>query len=281
MTPSRSWCAALTVFALLLGLLILPATRAQEKPAPIRALLVIGGCCHDYAKQKDLLPRGISERTNVKWTIAYDPDTGRGHKNPIYDNPDWAKGFDVIVHDECSSDVTDPAVINRILEPHRHGLPGVVIHCGMHSYRGEGYPKMTAWYEFTGLMTNAHKAQLPITVAYVDPANPITKDLSDWTTIKEELYNNVTGKLLDTAQPLARGKQTLLNKKGKATGTDDFVVAWTNRYMGKTRVFGTTLGHNNETVSDPRYLDLVTRGMLWAVDKLDTAHLRPASKALP
>ena len=25
------------------------------------------------------------------------------HKNPVYDNPDWAKGFDVIVHDECSS----------------------------------------------------------------------------------------------------------------------------------------------------------------------------------
>ena len=36
------------------------------------------------------------------------------------------------------------------------------------------------------------------------------------------------------------------------------------------RVFSTTVGHNDETVSDPRYLDLVTRGVLWA-----TRHLNP------
>jgi type 1 glutamine amidotransferase len=264
--------------ALLLGLTS-PMT-AQDKPAPIRALLVVGGCCHDYAKQKDLLTKGISERADVRWTIAYDPDTGQTHMNPVYGSPDWAKGFDVVVHDECTSGVKDPEVINRILEPHRQGLPAVVVHCGMHSYRGEGYPGMTKWYEFTGLQTNAHKAQIPISVAYVDPANPITKDLSDWTTIKEELYNNVGSKLLPTAQPLARGKQIIRPKNGKQT-TDDFVVAWTNKYMGKARVFGTTLGHNNETVADPRYLDLVTRGLLWAVDKLDSAHVRPPARALP
>ena len=33
--------------------------------------------------------------------------------------------------------------------------------------------------------------------------------------------------------------------------------------------FSTTLGHNNETVADDRYLDLVARGVLWAVDKID------------
>jgi type 1 glutamine amidotransferase len=88
------------------------------------------------------------------------------------------------------------------------------------------------------------------------------------------LYNNAAGKLLDTSHALARGKQTV---KGK---TQDNIVVWTNLYNGKTRVFGTTLGHNNQTVEDPRYLDLVTRGLLWSVDKLDAAHLKPA-KATP
>ena len=38
------------------------------------------------------------------------------------------------------------------------------------------------------------------------------------------------------------------------------VVAWTNEYgEKKTKVFGTTLGHNTETCKDDRYLDLVTR----------------------
>jgi type 1 glutamine amidotransferase len=52
-------------------------------------------------------------------------------------------------------------------------------------------------------------------------------------------------------------------------------VTWVNQY-GKTRVFCTTLGHNTATVADPRYLQLVTRGMLWACDKLDDRHLKPA-----
>ena len=41
-------------------------------------------------------------------------------------------------------------------------------------------------------------------------------------------------------------------------GSADAAVVWTNIYNGKTRVFGTTLGHNNQTVADPRFLDLVT-----------------------
>jgi type 1 glutamine amidotransferase len=257
-----------------------PAARAEEQPKPIRALLVIGGCCHDYAKQKDLLTRGISARANVQWVIAYDPDKGTKHKNPVYDNADWARNFDVIVHDECCSDVTDLDFIDRVLKPHRDGLPAVVLHCGIHSYRSAGYPKaVTPWFEFTGLPSTGHGPQQPIAITFLDKESPITQGLQDWTTVDEELYNNFIGKLLDTAHPLARGKQTIKDKQGKES-TADAIVVWTNTYKGKTRVFATTLGHNNATVADGRYLDLVTRGLLWSVGKLDDAHLKPAAKVL-
>lgn len=237
---------------------------AQDQPKPIRALLVIGGCCHDYEKQKDILTKGISARARVEWTISYDPDKGTKHLNPVYAKADWAKNFDVIVHDECCSDVTDLELIDRILEPHRQGLPGVVLHCGMHCYRSKGYPNaVTPWFEFTGLATTGHGPQQPIGVSFTDKESPITKGLEDWKTVNEELYNNFTGKLLDTAHPLARGVQ----------GKSDCVVVWTNTYRSKTRVFATTLGHNNATVGDARYLDLVTRGLLWAVDKLNEKYL--------
>jgi len=114
----------LLIASLLMTMSLHNFARAQEKPAakPIRALLVIGGCCHDYAKQKDILTKGISERANVEWTIAYDPDKTTRHKNPVYDNADWAKNFDIIVHDECTADVADLDVINKtILQPHRDG----------------------------------------------------------------------------------------------------------------------------------------------------------------
>jgi type 1 glutamine amidotransferase len=271
---SRTSVAVLMAAA---AIVLTTGIRAEDPPKPIRALLVIGGCCHDYAKQKDILTQGISARAHVQWTVAYDPDKTTKHLNPVYETANWAKNFDVVVHDECCSDVKDLELVNRILEPHRQGLPAVVLHCGMHCYRTAGYPAITPWFEFTGLLTTGHDKQEPIAIRYVDKNSPITKGLADWTTEKEELYNNITGKLLETAHPLARGKQTVKTKDGKER-TDDCIVTWTNLYKGKTKVFATTLGHNNATVADARYLDLVTRGLLWSVNKLDDAHLKPAKK---
>jgi putative heme-binding domain-containing protein len=136
---------------------------------------------------------------------------------------------------------------------------------------------MTPWFEFTGLQTTGHRAQKPISITFIDKANEITKGLEDWTTIPEELYNNIAGHVLPTAQPLARGKQSYKEKDGKENNFDD-VCVWTNLYNGKAKVFGTTLGHNNDTCKDPRYLQLVTRGLLWSVGKLDDAHMKPAKK---
>jgi putative membrane-bound dehydrogenase-like protein len=59
--------------------------------------------------------------------------------------------------------------------------------------------------------------------------------------------------------------------KGKAV---DAIVAWTNEKAG-ARSFSTTIGHNTDTVADARYLDLITRGLLWACDKLTPDYLTP------
>lgn len=255
-----------------------PAVAQDDKP--IRALLVIGGCCHDYEKQKDIITKGISARANVSWVIAYDPDKGTKHLNPIYEKSDWYRGFDVVVHDECCAEVNDPTIVDRVLAPHKEGLPGVVLHCGMHSYRTDGWnkEKVTPWFAFTGLATTVHGPQAPIEITF-GKESPITKGMTGWKTVNEELYNNIGGKLVETAEPLARGKQ-ITKARGGAEKTDDFAVAWTNTYNKKTRVFATTLGHNNATVADDKYLDLVTRGLLWSVNKLDEKHLKPAKHVL-
>ena len=244
-----------------------------EETKPLRVLLVAGGCCHDYAKQKEILKKGIEARVNSSVTVVYDATKGTKPQFEIYKNPDWYKNFDVVVHDECAADVTDAAYVGNIINAHREGLPAVNLHCAMHSYRWGNFKQAVKvgdenahWYEMIGLQSNGHGPQQPITVAYTDKDSPIVKGFAEWTTVNEELYNNVQ---VLTGKALATGTQKYKDKKsGKETSATTIVV-WTNEFgPKKTRIFSTTIGHNNATVEDARYLDLVARGLLWSVGKL-------------
>ena len=248
------------------------AFTADDAPQPLRVLLITGGCCHDYAKQKDILKDGLEARANIIVTQIHTDDKSTKPPLAILGNPDYAKGYDLVIHDECAADISDPEIIKGVLAPHRAGIPGVNLHCAMHCYRFGNFGKPVAagadnsqWYEYLGLQSSGHGPQLPIAISFTDKTHPISKALGDWTTINEEHYNNI--QVYPTATPLAHGKQTIKGRDG-AEKENDFVVAWANDYKG-TRVFSTTIGHNNATVGDDRYLDLVTRGVLWATKKSD------------
>ena len=238
-------------------------------PAPIRVLLITGGCCRDYARQKDILKKGLETRANIVVEQAHSADGSTRPPLPILNHPDYAKGFDVIVHDECGADISDEATVRDVLKPHLDGTPGVNLHCAMHSYR-IGDPNQPAkagtphglWFEYLGIQSSGHGPQEPISIHFVEAKSPITTGLTDWRTIPEEHYNNV--QVFPGTHALAHGLQSIKGRGGNQR-TNDFIVVWTNEYgPKKTRVFSTTIGHNNETVADPRYLDLVTRGVLWA-----------------
>lgn len=258
------------------------ATLAQAESAkPLRILLVTGGCCHDYKQQHLILAEGLSSRANVEFTQAFNPDTTTKATFDLYKNKDWAKDFDVVIHDECSADVTDPEYVGNIIAAHTAGLPAVNLHCAMHSYRWGNYKDPVTpgadnshWYEMIGLQSNAHGPKEPIAITFVDTESPIVKGFQGWTTINEELYNNIS---FLGAHALAKGKQTQTDKKTGTSKEVETVVAWTNEFgPKKTRIFSTTIGHMNETVQDARYLDMVARGLLWATGHL-TADGKPAA----
>ena len=240
---------------------------SAAEPRPLRALLVCGGCCHDYPVQKDVLKRGIEARARVIVDTVQQGGVSKESQIPLYANRDWAKGYDVVIHDECFGAVADTNWISQILAPHRAGLPGVNLHCAVHSYRAA---PGDLWQEYLGLRSLKHGKATPILIRTVEKQHPIIRGLGwqDWLTGNEELYNNVN--VFPSATVLQRGVQ----------GDDDCAITWVNRY-GSTRVFSTSLGHFNETVSDERYLDLVTRGVLWACDRLDAQHLSPMSPSPP
>ncbi len=226
--------------------------------------MITGGCCHDYTNQKKILAEGISKRANVEWTIVQQGGNKTDSMIPFYENDDWAKGYDIVVHNECFANAADPAWTARVLRPHREGTPAVVIHCTMHCYRD----KTDEWFKFLGVTSRGHGAQYAYEVVNVDKDHPAMAQFGDsWTTPKGELY--LIEKVWPSAHPLGQAK----SQDGK-----DQVCIWTNMYSDKTRVFGTTIGHHNETMSEEKYLDFLTRGLLWACDKLNDDYLTPAKE---
>jgi type 1 glutamine amidotransferase len=231
---------------------------ARGEMKPLRALMITGGCCHDYEHQKKILSEGISARANVVWTIIHEGDSdAKEHKFSIYEKPDWAKDFDVVLHNECSGQVTNAAWVEHIAKAHAEGVPAVVIHCSIHSYR---FSTTDEWRKLLGISSFRHQARRPFKVVTVKPEHPVMAGFpTPWQDDPDELYE--VKKVWPGCAPLAEALTP-------GDEQDRHPVIWVNTY-GKARVFGTTLGHGNETMKRPEYLDLVARGLLWACDKLD------------
>ncbi|CAN5299694.1 ThuA domain-containing protein [soil metagenome] len=229
----------------------LPTFAADQKPDTLKALLVTGGCCHDYDFQSKALIAGVDEHAKIDWTTVNEGGTGTRAQIALYDDPDWAKPYDVVVHNECFADTADESYIKKITDAHKAGVPAIVIHCAMHTYRAA---KTDDWRMFLGVTSNHHEHQSKYPVKVVAQDHPSMKDMpEDWVTPMDELY--VIEKLWPTAQALA-------TSKSEKTGEEQPVV-WVNKF-GDARVFGTTYGHTNETFSDPVFLRMIANGILWA-----------------
>jgi type 1 glutamine amidotransferase len=247
-----------------------PATGpAAKAPRPIRALLITGGCCHDYKGQKTIIPEGVSARARVEWTVIHEEETSKDHKASIYSIPGWAEGYDVVVHNECFGAVSDREFVEKVVGPHREGVPAVVIHCAMHTFRAL---ETDEWRECLGVTSRRHGRQHPLEVKNLKPDHPVMKGFPpSWATGNEELY--WIEKVWPNTIPLAQAKA---REDGK-----DHPVVWAHTF-GKVRVFGTTLAHHDATMRDPVYLDLLTRGLLWACDRLgDDGKPQPSFEADP
>ncbi len=244
----------MVVCGLLAGWGALPVSGAEGKGKagrPLRALLITGGCCHNYPFQSRQLTNAVAGWVPVEWRVVNEGGNGTRAQIGLYDDPSWAKGYDVVVHNECFADTADEAYVKKIVAGHRSGVPAVVIHCAMHTYRAASFDD---WREFLGVTSRRHDHQSRYPGVKVDARHPALKGLPDgWVTPMDELY--VIEKLWPRAKALAT---SVSEKDGKA-----YPVIWTNRY-GRTRVFGTTYGHSDATFGDPVFLEYVSRGILWA-----------------
>jgi len=253
---SHMRCLVITLSCLLVsGLTVVDgvSAAAAEAAKPLEVLYITGGCCHDYDGQKKVITEGLASRAKINCTVVHEGGASTGHKVSIYSKPDWSKGYDVVFHNECFADVKDPEFLKQIVAEHEKGTPAVLMHCAMHCYRAGN----DDWFKFCGIQSPGHGAHYEYTANLI-AEHPILKGLpKEWKIPNEELY--YCDKVFDTAKPLAEAMSR--ERKTKQT------IIWTNQY-GKARVFGTTIGHYTPTVEMPQFLDMMTRGTLWAAGKL-------------
>ncbi|MEX0778183.1 MAG: family 16 glycoside hydrolase [Balneolales bacterium] len=252
--------ALLPLLVITLSFLIffIPAdAESQTNSDELNVLMISGGGWHDYEAQIPILEEGLTNRIgNIKFTVDNEHGDAADSKITRHQNTDWASEFDLVVYNHCHSGIDDDEYIERIVDAHvENQLPAVMLHCSMHSYRGD----TSKWFEFVGARSHRHEGHQAFTVEAIENNHPIMVNFpKTWRTPHGELYE--IAELMPGATPLARAY---------GIDTDRYhTLAWTNEYEG-VPVFSSTLGHHNETMGHDVNLNLIASGILWASGNLN------------
>ncbi len=232
--------------AVVLSVLAMPHLARAEDAKPMKVLWCTGGGFHDYKGLQPILTKAIQQHSPLPITFTASTDPKDWAK------PGFADNYDLIVLFFSIHDPAGKPVVDNLARTIHDGKPAVVIHGTLHSYR-ELNQDRDAFCEAMGLTSVRHDTARKFATKKVSDSWIIADWPADWTTDKDELYENV--KLWPNAKPLLTA-YSIESKK-------DQVVAWTNQY-GKGRVFATTLGHASPTTDMESYHKLLANGLLWA-----------------
>ena len=218
------------------------STAANDQP--LHALIITSpGVYHNYKQQTWILAHRIAEYANVRFDVSMsEPERWK--------STDFSEGYDVLIYNFCMADNEDEALIaNMRRQTEELGVPALVIHCSMHSFR-----ETDLWWPMFGLKSKEHEPLRSLTQIQGE-SHPILNGIpEEWTLTDDELYIN----LEFDGQPLL----STPGEDGKAHTT-----AWLT-YRGSTPIFGTTLGHSEETIKNPAFQRLIANALLFVTNSL-------------
>ncbi len=229
---------------LLVLLVLLTAVSEVAAADSLRGLILTSpGVYHNYEYQNHALAEAIASRVDITFDISL-------AEKERWRSSDFSDGYDVLVYNICMADNEDTALIaNMRRQSETLGVPALVLHCTMHSFRNTD-----RWWPLYGLETVAHA---PLGSLHLDHAreHPVLAGVpADWTLAKDELYLNLSF----SATPL------LLSRDEDGT---EHVTAWL-AMAGGAPLFGTTLGHSDATIEDPVYQRLLANAVLLVTGRL-------------
>jgi type 1 glutamine amidotransferase len=241
-------------------------TAAQASAAPVKVLIIAGDnvSAHNWQATSKGLQDFLEKDSRIKVDI-----TGSPSKDLTDDN---LARYDVLLlnyketpngpPESRWSDSNKQAFLKAVSD----GKGLAVYHFGSSAFTKPN------WEEFEKAVAGGWRTQgfhgpaHVFTVKKTDAKHPITDGMSapEFTHAIDELYQN--SMIVSGSVVLATAYSD--PNKPRGTGKDEPVI-WVNTY-GKGRVYENVLGHNMEAMADPKYQELMRRGVIWtATGKVD------------
>lgn len=238
------------------------AQPAETRPAPLRALVLVGGEYHaveaNAKRVVEILKSGEGAGISATMVRIDRPPAGRpSAEKPslpsdpdILKDPDLIKKFDLILQYTQDSyvDHIEPDHVDGLLHFIRSGGSWIGWHCAADTFKG--YPEFV---RMVGGKFETHPAYGPVEVKRIAAQSPVGGGIEDFE-VKDELYH--------LADSTADDKSLLLVARSPGDGKTR-PVAWTKRY-GLGKVFYTTLGHGPDVYQHPSFVRLLQNAAEWA-----------------
>ncbi len=227
-----------------------PAQAAAQK-AKIRVLVVTGG--HGFEKEPFF--KLFADNQQIAYQAVEHP---KAHEMFRSEN---AGKYDVIVLYDMQAKISDAEKANFV-ERLKEGKGLVALHHCLCSYQDwDEYGKIIGGKYFlekhkeNGVEKPAsvYKHDVDFTVQVVDPKDPVTRGLKDFT-IHDETYGGC--ELIGDVKPLLTTTESTSSKN----------LAWTHNY-GKSRVAYIQLGHDHLAYENPNYRRILAQAIRWAAQK--------------
>lgn len=234
-----------------------------EEDAPFRILLLMGGANHDYGTHAEILRRGLEQHIDreIEWRVELDGSGRSDRRLSLLADEDWAGNVDLVIHHHCYPRVGEVDYVDRILAPHREGIPAVLIHGSLRSFCAAGKDAREKWSGLVGAAFSKEWHGESFRVRRHEAEHGIAAGMEAWQAREGQLYR---------WESLAEGARTILlaefeDESGEASTEP---LSWTHRYgPSNARVFVTSLGNRSSTLAEPAFLKSLSRGVLWTLDE--------------
>ena len=227
-------------------------TKAVKATVPVKSeqatkILYITsvGWFHDYQQQIKTISSNINQYMNA------DIDVIVGDIERLK-TTDFSNGYDLLIYNFCHAAQRDNELLQSLMSPVvNEGKPLIALHCAMHSFQYS-----PDWATFLGLKTLRHEQQRSFAVEKVGNHKLIADLAETWTLSSDELYITISQD---------EGIVPLLQSYGIET-KKQHTQAWLYQ-SGKGKVIGTTLGHNEQTLTDSNFQQFIANSIRFLVIK--------------